>query len=460
MNGALSAMVDYADRFRFDAVPPAVVELSKRLLLDTLGCAAFGYDGDAGRAARATVTALAAGGLSTVIGEELKTLPMLAAVANGVAIRFTEHNDTFLGSAGPIHPSEVVPTALAMGEQVGAGGRQVLEAIVLGYELNARIANTVQLIERGWHHTTMGVLVTPLLAGKLLALSHDQLGQALAISASYGFTTDAMHRGGLSMMRNLAYPLTAYTGILAALLARDGYTGPPEALDGEAGFLAQVEVDPGDLASAFSDHETYFTARTIIKEFACSTISQGPVSAVLGIARREGLRPDDFAAIRVQTFKRAWEVGGDPARRHPDNKESADHSMYYVISAGLLDGDVGPAQFEQSRIESPDVHALIDRITIEWLPELDPQWPPKRPAIIEVTTRDGRHFEERIVNPPGDPDNPLDDEQLRGKFHRLTSRVLTRSGEQSVFDAVMGIDRAPAIASLMDSLRFTPQPVA
>ena len=455
MNGtALAALAEYAERLDYQAIPASVVLQGKRLLLDTLGCATFGFDGDASQAARAMIAELAAPGLSTVIGDGRRTQPMLAAVANGVAIRYTEYNDTFLGKAGPIHPSEIVPAALAVGEYAGASGEQVLAAIVLGYELNGRIADSVRLIESGWHHTTMGILVVPAVAGKLLGFDRAALEQALAISASYGFTTDAMHRGELSMMRNLAYPLTAYTGILAALLARHGFTGPDTALDGAAGFFEQVGADTASLVTALADHGRFLTNRVLVKEFACSTISQAPVSAALRLARENGLGPDGIAAIRVRTFRRAWEVGGDPERRHPDNKESADHSMYYAIAVGLLDGDVGPAQFTPERISSPDVHRLIDRIAIEWLPELDPLWPSSRPAIVEVTGRDGQTHTLRVDSPPGDPENPMTDEQLQGKFQRLVRRRLQTAQADQVVEAVMGLDRAPDLSGLMDLLRF------
>jgi 2-methylcitrate dehydratase len=449
----LESVVDYVTGFDLRELPPEVLRHARRQLLDTLGCAVYGYGGDASRAARAAVAAMEAAGRATVIGDCATTLPMLACLANGVAIRMTEYNDTFVGAQGPLHPSEVIPVALAVGEQVGATGADILEAIVLGYELNARWANSLTLIEHGFHHTSAGIFVVPAVAGRLLRLDREQLANAIAISCSYGLTTDAMHRGGLSMMRNLAYPLTANTGILAALLAQQGYTGPVDALDGEAGLIAQTGNDAAALRAAFEDR-SHLIGRVIIKEFVCSTISQSAVSAALRISREQGLRPGDIESVRIRTFHRAWEVGGEPARRFPENKESADHSMYYVVAVGLIDGEVGPGQFRPDRIAAPDVRELIPRISIEWDRGLDGLWPYKVPSIVEITSRDGRTHSLRLDSPPGHPDNPMSDEALRSKFHGLVAGVMDPAQEQAIVDAVAALDTMPDASGLMRLLCF------
>lgn len=157
----------------------------------------------------------------------------LPTIANSAMVRQTEFNDTYASTIGAAHPSEVIPGALAVGEEMEATGREVLTSIILGYELTARVMNAKHFKPLGWHHTTNGLIVVPMVIGKLLGLDEDQLVNALGFSCSYGLTVDKIQEGHVSMMRNMAYPLAAQTGIMAALLARRGFTGPEDVFEGD-----------------------------------------------------------------------------------------------------------------------------------------------------------------------------------------------------------------------------------
>jgi len=454
MTSVLESLCRFAKSVEFDTLDERVIAGTKQLLLDSLGCIVFGYDEEASRIARRTVKHFAAPGRSTLIGDGVRTVPMLASLANGVALRVTEYNDVFLGARTLIHPTEIIPPVLAIAEHVGSSGADTLAAISLGLELNARIANSVPIQDKGWHHTTAGILVTPAVAGKLLQLTAPQLANAVAISCSYGLTPREMHGGALSMMRSIAYPLTSYTGILAAFLAQDGFTGPPTALEGAAGLLSQLGADRSALDAAFDAPDFQIMLGDSIKRYGCSTIGQTAVAATIQLVTENNLSPDDIEHLHVSTFKMAWDIGAEPARRFPTTKESADHSMYYYVAAAAIDRDLGPRQFELSRINSGDIRHLIEKISIEWDPSLDSQWPRTRPTRVDVSTRDGRQLSLRLEIPPGDPQNMLSESEVAAKFQGLSERRLSRHRQRMIRETVSHLESIPNVGQLMTLLSF------
>jgi 2-methylcitrate dehydratase PrpD len=298
----MEALLDYVEGFRYEDVPEDVREYACLVILYTLAASLVAQRSEVVAVARAAAAAQGGSGGATIIGTGFRTTPILAAMVNGAACRCTELNDDYVGDAEVVHLNDVIPPALAVGEDIRSSGRTVLEAVIIGLELTARLADTVSFKDAGWHYTSGGLLTVPCLAGRLRGFDRARLRQAIAISSSYGLTPNEMHlRTDIpgDMMRGLSYPLTSYTALLASQLAEVGATGPRLALEGEAGFLRHAGASAEPLLAALQDRHTFRLTRAAFKEFSSSGGSQSAVRAALAAA--QDLEPADILRIAVRT---------------------------------------------------------------------------------------------------------------------------------------------------------------
>jgi hypothetical protein len=232
-----ATMARWAAGLTFEQLPREVVHHAKRFLLDSLGCAVGGYLQHDVRIALEVLEETAGRGPATVIGSGRRIDPVSAAVANALMVRVMDYNDIYW-KQDPSHPSDIIPAALACGELAGSGGRELIVGIVLGHEFEQRLCEAAfpGIRERGWHHATLTAFVSPLVAGRMLRLSWEQLQHAIGISASRHATLGVVTAGRLTMMKNTVDPMATQSGVLAALLAERGYTGPEHVVDGKEGL--------------------------------------------------------------------------------------------------------------------------------------------------------------------------------------------------------------------------------
>src|SRR5918996_86174 len=232
-------LADYACALRFDDLSKEVVHEVKRRVIDSLGCALGAWKAQPFVIARKVAADFSAKNGSRIIGTDHKTPPDWAAFANGCGIRYFDFNDTYL-SKEPAHPSDNISAALAVAESVGADGREFITAIALAYEVQCRLCDAASIRARGWDHTTYGSLSSALAASTLLGLSHDQAVHALGIAGTTGTALRLTRAGELSMWKGCAFAHAARNGVFAALLAREGMTGPAPLFEGDMGFWQQV----------------------------------------------------------------------------------------------------------------------------------------------------------------------------------------------------------------------------
>lgn len=237
--GSITAeLARWAAGLRFEDLPREVVHHAKRFLLDAIGCALGGYRQPEVAIALDVLDEIAAPGPATVIGSGRRLDVVSATLANALMVRATEYNDVYWRQ-DPSHPSDLIPVALACAERARSGGREAIVGIVLAYELECRMCEIAVpgIRERCWHHATLTAFAAPAVAGRLLQLAPDRIQHAIGIAASTRCTLGAVTAGKLSMTKNAADPLAAQAGVLAALLAARGYTGPEHVLDGKEGLV-------------------------------------------------------------------------------------------------------------------------------------------------------------------------------------------------------------------------------
>lgn len=406
-----------------DRISDEVRHALKRHAIDSVGCALGAFDETPAQIARQI--ALICGGPSScgVIGTSQRTSPDLAAFANGTMIRALDFNDTYPGG----HPSDGLGAIFALAQAAGAEGARVLAASFILYEVFGALCDAVDFRERGWDQGTVLQIALACAAAPLLGLDLQKTANAIALAACDGPATRQSRAGRLSMWKGCAAPSAARNAVFLTQLAAAGLSGPDRAFDGRHGFFEQVSggaFEPrlgglGDASPAIK--------RTLLKFLPIETNIQSAANAALAL--RKELCLEDIASIRIETFWRSWhETGSEPAKWAPDSRETADHSMPFIVATILRDGGVSLDSFARDRLVDASLRAIMEKITIEHNPAFTAEYPEKMTTRIEVTARCGRSNHAIIDHPKGHVANPLTDDDVEAKFKSLAEQRLTKAG--------------------------------
>lgn len=446
MSTLAQRLATYAADFRYEALPQAVRHEAKRRIIDALGCALGAYTAEPAKIAR-TVALEQGGRQSTLFGTPRKTTADLAAFANGLMIRYLDYNDTYL-SKEPAHPSDNIAAALAVAETAGRGGKDVVAATVLGYEIQCRLADAASIRARGWDHVTYGAISTTLLAGWLMGLGPAELEEAVNLAATPNVALRQTRAGGLSMWKGAAFANAARNGVFAAMLARHGMTGPSPVFEGTMGFFAQVSgtFDLGDLGG--EGRGGYRILDTYIKHYPAEYHSQVAIELMLEM-RRAGLRPEDVGSLTIHTFKAGVEIIADPDKWRPRTRETADHSLPYCAAVALFDGDVSPDQFRPERIADPALQSFLDRVRVVEDPALTAQYPDGIPTRVEVLLTDGTSRNVRRDYALGHPHNAMPDYVLEAKFRRQATPLLSTKQQDRLLQGLWRFEEVEDLAELL-----------
>ena len=444
----------WAASLAFDDIGDRAIHEAKRYLLDSLGCALGGYGQEDVRIALDVLDEIAGDGPGTVVGSGRRMDVVSASLANALMVRVMDYNDIYW-QQDPSHPSDIIPAALAMAERRGLDGRALIVGIVLGHELEMRLCEAAfpGIRERGWHHATLTAFVSPVVAGRMLGLEWEKIQHAMGISGSTRATLGGVVAGKLSMMKNTADPMATQAGVLAALLAEKGYTGPEGAIDGKEGLVHVM--GPEWRLDVLTDGlgESWRIERCGMKAFPTEALTHAPISAVLDLVTGHDLTPAEIATVRIRSLARAADILADPSKYDPRSKETADHSLPYVIAAAIVDRQVTPRQFEPDRIMDDEIRAQLRKVEVVADPEIEAVFPELQRVHVTVVTTDGRELVKQLDYPKGDPRNPLTDEEVEEKFRALAAPVLSPAAQQRLIDAVWALDSQTAVTGLMERTR-------
>jgi 2-methylcitrate dehydratase PrpD len=379
---------------------------------------------------------IGANGCATVIGTRIRTIPGLAALANGAAAHGIEQDDTHGG--GSIHlGATMYSAALALAETMPETPQeQFLAAIVAGYEAAARIAMSVQPREHyalGFHPTaTCGVFGAAVTASKLLGLTFEQTLAAVGIAGS-------MAAGSMEFLADGAWTkrihpgLAAQNGIHAALLAAEGFTGPLRILEGRDGFLhgySNKSVPERITAGLGKSFEILHTA---VKPHACCRYMQGPIDAILEIVRQHGIQPRRIHQIEIAVLEAGWDIVVEPRAKkyHPESVVDAQFSMPFGAAVAVMYGAAGLDQFTLNNIHSARIHEMMGKVVMVKDIRIEENYPREWPARVEIRLKDGARHEKFVRYPKGDPQNPLTWDEMAAKFRALASPAISadRCGE-------------------------------
>jgi 2-methylcitrate dehydratase len=443
-------MSRWAANLQYRDLSAEAIDQAKRFLLDSIGCALGGFQQRDVKIALEVLDEIAAIGHATVIGSGRRIDPVSASLANALMIRSMDYNDIYW-KQDPSHPSDIFPAAIACCERVASNGKELILGLVLGHEFEMRLCEAAfpGIRERGWHHATLTAFVSPIVAGRALRLSGEQIQHAIGISASRQCTLGAVTAGKLTMMKNTVDPMATQSGVLAALLAEKGYTGPEHVLDGKEGLthVFKPEWQLNVLTDGLG--ESWRITQCGMKAFPTEALTHTPISAVLDLVKNNDLLPDVVTKIQIRSLARAADILSDPSKYDPHTRETADHSLPYVIAAALVDRQVTPAQLTMQKIMDTRIREQLNKIEVVADPEIEKVFPALQRVIVEIQTKDGRSLQKQLDFPKGDPRNPLTDQEIEEKFSALAEGVLSKQAQKRIKDAVWSLERIGSVSDLM-----------
>jgi 2-methylcitrate dehydratase PrpD len=439
--------------FIMKAAPPARArERAATAVCDTIGVILAGASEPAARIVRSTITSESRGNCR-IVGTAERASASEAAFANGVAAHALDFDDMCFVSMA--HPScALVPAALAAGELADASGRELLDAYIVGFELECRLGlvmNPRHYHARGWHCTSsIGTLGAAAVAARLLRLSPAAASHAVGIAASLacGFKENLG-----TMVKPLHAGVAARNGVMAARLAHQGFTASEIALDGPQGYLAVMDSErpPADLATVTADlgqRWEILTSGITVKLYPSCAATHPPLDLLLQLVRTHGFGADDVETIDVEVDSMTPRL---LIYDRPATGLEAKFSMPFCAAAAIVFGQPTIDTFTADQIADARVQQLLPRVTLRANTSFDAAAPLSQ-ARVTVQLRDGRTLTEQADGARGYPGR-LTDAELSAKFLGCAERSLSRRAARLALQAWRGIEAAPKITALTVTLK-------
>jgi 2-methylcitrate dehydratase len=451
-----STLSGYAAALSYEQLDDEAIRAAKTRVIDTLGALVGGFHGEPCRMTRDVAARMPQTSGATVIGTTLKTSPDVAAFVNGTTARYVEMNDVYHwpGSSGG-HPSDVLMPIFAAAEYVGASGREFVTALVLGYEIYLRMSDAVKT--PGFDCANFCCMGAALGAGKVLGLDARQLAECLSMAVVPNNALNQARTGHLSMWKAVAAGQSGRAGVFAALLAQTGMEGPHAPFEGKAGWCDHVARRRFTLGEFGGNGKPFKIRDTLIKPRAsCATT----ISSILA-AEKAGAQLASTAAIKkvtVEVYERAKTAMGTGEHHwNPDSRETADHSIPYVVAAALIDKRISPASFAKERLWSPDLRALLPKIEVVANEEFTAAYervPVEHRTRVTVLLQHGELRTGYAGGDEGDLSQPKSDRDIEEKFRSLTEAELGAPRVDAALAALWKLESMPDISEIPHLVRF------
>jgi 2-methylcitrate dehydratase PrpD len=437
----------------YDALPVEVRERVKALALDLVGIALRArHDAESTPAMVAALGRIGlASGTCTVIGDGAGYSPAGAAMLNGTLAHSLDFDDTH--ASGSLHPSApIVPAALAAAEMAGADGKALIAAIVAGYEVQIRLSlalDPAAHYDRGFHPTaTCGAFGAAAAAGRLLQLDPEGNANAFGIVLS-------MSAGSMQFLVNGAWTKRSHVGhaamcgLIAATLAREGYQGASDAIEGKWGFLHAYApaADPAKAVDGLG--RRWETLKIAVKPYPSCRYGHAALDGILALAREHGIKADDVEEIVVGLPEPGWKLIGDPeaAKQSPKSVVDGQFSMAFCAAVTLRNGGFVWDDYAR-HLGDPAVLALCKKVRAQVDPKVQADFPAEMGGTVRLRTRRGV-FETHVRVPKGEPANFLSAAELRAKFDGLVGPYLSVRRRDELADALLALEQAKDVGTLL-----------
>lgn len=440
------AMASYAAGLRYGDLPPDVVRIVKRTVLDTVGAAFAGYAAGPSRIAVKLAGDVSAKQPATVLFDGIRTSPERAAFANGTMIRYLDFNDAYVSRLnGPGHPSDTLAALLAAAEIGGGSGRDLITATVLAYEVYCKVADVFDYTVAGIDHTTVTGMAATVGAGQLMGLTPDQLVQAIGITVGGNTATRQGRSDALSNWKAYAAADACRKAIFSIQLAQNGMTGPNQVFEGSYGFFKVMSRTP---VARPQFGEPFGIRTAFLKRFPLGQFSQTVAQAAVE-ARASIKDPDDIASVTVNVSRAAIRIMADsPDKWRPQTHETADHSIPYSAGLALMYGRIDPDFYEDPTLHDARLLDLVGRIKVVPIPEADaPEL--ANLCVLDIVLTSGEHRTVRVENHRGHFKNPMTDGELEEKFRFSAAKHMRPQRVDRLVDALWHLEDQPRVADLI-----------
>lgn len=446
-------LAGFVKEVSFQDLPDEVIEKSKEMILNIVAVTLAGSSEETSQIITRYVSLAGGDGQSTVIAQGRRSSAANAALANGTMAHVLDFDENVQRRGN--HPSNAIfPTVAAVGEMLGSSGLEVVESFAIGCEVSTKIgaagdfeAAKPTMWRHGWHlegvACTIGAAAA---AAKLFGLNSDQVANAFAISASqasgvqanYGTSTKSLHSG-----------MAAMNGVMAALLAKDGFTGAGDALESPVGFLGcyrrDADIDEEEFFARLANPFDVIFPGVGFKPFPCASVTHGSVSATLELVGESGIRHHQVDSVHVSCPARSG------SRRRvitkPASGLESKFSIDYCVAVALVHGSPRMTHFTDEALRDEEVMEMVDLINVSFdEPVTDPE---SRPATVEVRLKDGSVLTKTVPFPKGHPRNPLSESELNDKFMYCSNEVLSSQAANRVVDMIRNLEQVRDVSDLM-----------
>ena len=443
-NGLTRKLANFYSELDYEDLSPQVVDRAKYFCLDYLGVAIRGSITPSSVSMRQALKTLSADGESVVMGTSMRTAPQYAALGNGTAAHSLEMDDVSNDSS--LHPGvATLPAAFACGDLERVSGRDLITSVTAGYDLMIRLGRALdprKHYARGFHPTaTCGTFGGAIVASRLLGLDANQATWSLGIAGSQAAgSLEFLAEGAWTKRFHAGW--AAHSGLIAALLAREGFIGPTTILEGRDGFLHGYSDDADQSVALEGLGDLFYINKVSIKPHSCCRYKQGPIDCLLQLVHQQGLKPDQVEEVTVGVLKAGFNVVAAPEdqKRNPQNVIDAQFSMPFGAAAAITFGRASLEEYTEATLDLPEIKGLISRVRCVEDPALEANYPSQWPAWVEVETRDGRKLRAEVDYPKGDPENALSWDELKDKFRNITGPVIPPDKQRDIIDAVDSLE--------------------
>jgi len=443
-------LAQFTTELKFNNIPPAAVQTAKTAVRDCLAVALAGSREEDAKICAEIARQENAKEETSVIGQGFKSSALQAALANGTAAHALDFDHSFTLMGQPTAP--IIPAIFALGESLGASGRQLLEAYVAGFEVTGKLAHSLRdSAHEGWHApSTLGSFGAAAGCSKLLGLSVSQVEMALGITASmasgvvanFGTMTKPLHVG-----------LGARNGVLAAKLAQSGFTANAKAIETGVGFYQTLHGGTAINEQAIDELGRSYALLADglrIKPYPCGGLTHQVIDSVLEFRAKHGLTPEMVDAVDVDVVKHTFDR---IAFRVPQTSIQGKFCMPYLVARAIIDGKVGIDTFTESAVRDQNVLKLAERVRMNLDAGLKKSDLAGRPSRVTVRLKNGQTYSREAEHAKGSPEFPMTEAELDEKFFECAKHAIPAGSAQRALENIQKLETLNSIRPLCDLMR-------
>ena len=450
-----SDIAEYIHSIKYSDLNGKTINQAKRLFVDTIGCAIGAIKEQPIKIATKTAQDTVDKYKSTILGTNRKVDPWTAAFVNGGASRYFDFMDTY-DAKEFAHPSDNILPIFAIAEAGGKSGKDIILATVIAYEIQAQLAEAASLWDKGWDHVNYGLISVSCAASKLMGLSVEQTTHAINIALSSHLVMRQVRQQEISMWKAFAFSNVARNAIFATMLAKNGMTGPAPIFEGSMGFFKQVSGMFRFNMKKFGNRNNEFAInRNLIKYFPVETRALTTVFAALEL-RKKFESIDHIQSVIIEGNDATVKIiGKEPEKWDPQTRETADHSMPFIVARALMDGEVYLNTFERSKFRDKKALEFMKRIKVvesQKYTKLFNRGGTVNASSVKINLKNGKKLYREVIYSKGHFKNPMTNQELETKFKRLTSKYLNSEKTSAILSMLWNFEKISKVDKLFQTI--------